>query len=639
MQFRHPEFLYFLFLLAIPVIVHLFQLRKFKKEYFTNVKFLQELDIKTRKSSQIKKWLLLFTRLLLLTFIILAFAQPYKKAENSTSKNNKLYIVLDNSHSMQALGKQGEILKRSIQDLMQNLDEHQTFTLLTNDNSFYDTDIKSIEKDLQNLNFSPNEFSLENQLQRIKSQHTGQHKDILVITDGFSLKDRDLEMLKEFPNLVFYLPKAENLYNASVDNVIVEEDSDEFYKLKVLISEYGTQKNPISVALYNQNEPIAKSIISDKDNEITFSIPKEDFNGYVQIEDNALEYDNTFYFSLSKPEKIKVMSIGQSASSDFLSKIYDDKEFEYSHYEIRSLDYNSIENQGVIILNELTEIPQSLMVTLKSFVENSGSVILIPSANNSVKNLNEFMAQFGNMQFQPLQEQKKLITKISFEHPVFRNVFERKTNNFQYPSIEKSFELKGNFPPILSFEDGTSFLTEISAKDNSVFVFAGPINKENSNFLNSPLVVLSFYNMAKKHNNSTIQSRFMGSDEPFFVDALLSKEEIITLKNENEEFIPLQQIFNRKIKLTFSDFPKTSGVFGVYKKSELITRIGFNYNRTESDLTQNNTGLLNDFKQQNISQFFDEYHTSRTDSDLWRILVVLALLFVAVEILIQKFVK
>src|SRR5690606_36702072 len=154
------------------------------------VKFLQELDIKTRKSSQIIKWLLLITRLLLLTFIILAFAKPYKKAENSTSKNNKLYIVLDNSHSMQALGKQGEILKRSIQDLMQNLVEHKTYSLLTKDNSFYDTDIKSIDKDLQNLNFCPNEFSLENQFHRIISQHTVQHEAILVITHGFSLKDR-----------------------------------------------------------------------------------------------------------------------------------------------------------------------------------------------------------------------------------------------------------------------------------------------------------------------------------------------------------------------------------------------------------------------------------------------------------------
>src|SRR5690606_1372386 len=173
--------------------------------------------------------------------------------------NATLYVVLDNSHSMQAVGKQGEILKRSVQDLLQNINENQTFTLLTNDNSFYDSDIKSVEKDLQNLSFSPNKFSLENQLLRIKSHKTNQDENILVITDGLSLQANDLEALKDYPNLVFHLPKAENRYNASVDSVYVEEDSDEFYKLKVLISEFGTQKNPISVALYNQKEPIAKT--------------------------------------------------------------------------------------------------------------------------------------------------------------------------------------------------------------------------------------------------------------------------------------------------------------------------------------------------------------------------------------------
>src|SRR5690606_37308561 len=472
MQFRHPEILYFLFLLAIPVIIHLFQLRKFKKEYFTNVKFLQELDIKTRKSSQIKKWLLLFTRLLLLSCIILAFAQPYFKAKNATDKNAKLYVVLDNSHSMQALGKQGEILKRSVQDLLQNINENQTFTLLTNDNSFYDSDIKSVEKDLQNLGFSPNKFSLENQLLRIKSQKTNQEENVLVITDGLSLQANDLEALQEFPNLVFHLPKAENNYNASVDSVYVEADSDEFYRLKVLISEYGTQKNPISVGLYNEKETIAKTVVAQGEKEITFSIPKENFNGYVQIEDNALGYDNTYFFSLSKPEKVKVLSIGETTTSEFLSKIYTDEEFDYTHSQIRSLDYNNIENQDVVILNELSEIPQSLMVTLKSFIENSGSVILIPSDKNPIRNLNEFMLQFGNMQFQNTENQKKMVTKISFEHPVFRNVFERKTDNFQYPSLDKSFGLKGNFPPVLSFEDGTSFLSEVTTPNNSLFVFS-----------------------------------------------------------------------------------------------------------------------------------------------------------------------
>ncbi|MGK0323583.1 MAG: hypothetical protein ACJAR4_001625, partial [Psychroserpens sp.] len=57
MQFKHPELLYALLLLIIPIIVHLFQLRKFKSVAFTNVQFLKELTIQTRKSSQIKKWL------------------------------------------------------------------------------------------------------------------------------------------------------------------------------------------------------------------------------------------------------------------------------------------------------------------------------------------------------------------------------------------------------------------------------------------------------------------------------------------------------------------------------------------------------------------------------------------------------
>lgn len=72
MQFKHPEILYFLAFLLIPILVHLFQLQRFVKVPFTNVAFLQKLVLQTRKSSRIKKWLILATRLLLLTALIFA---------------------------------------------------------------------------------------------------------------------------------------------------------------------------------------------------------------------------------------------------------------------------------------------------------------------------------------------------------------------------------------------------------------------------------------------------------------------------------------------------------------------------------------------------------------------------------------
>jgi hypothetical protein len=146
MQFKNPEYLYFFFFLVIPILVHLFQLRKFKKEWFTNVRFLKELVSQTRKSSKIKKWLLLFTRLLLLTFLILAFAQPFQKNNQEVSSDHDLHLLLDNSFSMQAKGNKGELLKRSIQDVMEHFPEDQLFSLYTNDEKFVNIDIKSIPK-------------------------------------------------------------------------------------------------------------------------------------------------------------------------------------------------------------------------------------------------------------------------------------------------------------------------------------------------------------------------------------------------------------------------------------------------------------------------------------------------------------
>jgi hypothetical protein len=91
MQFKHPELLYALFLLLIPIIIHLFQLRRFQKVAFTNVAFLKKVNIQTRKSSQLKKWITLLLRLLAMACIIIAFAQPF--TASTTALNTEKDIV------------------------------------------------------------------------------------------------------------------------------------------------------------------------------------------------------------------------------------------------------------------------------------------------------------------------------------------------------------------------------------------------------------------------------------------------------------------------------------------------------------------------------------------------------------------
>jgi len=642
MQFKHPEILYFLFLLVIPILVHLFQLRRFKKEYFTNVRFLKELSIQTRKSSKIKKWLLLTTRLLLLTCIIIAFAQPFFKAKDTKNSNNEMYIVLDNSFSMQAKGQKGELLKRAVQELLENTPENQNFSLITNSETFWNTDIKSIRTELQNLKYSALPFQLESAMAKIKSKKSAFNKDVVVITDAIGLESKQLKSIDSDFNTYFIIPEAEQKNNASIDSVFIHQTLDDFYEIGFKLSAFGEKDKELPVALYNQNKLIAKTLtkFETKDKTIYFTIPKKDFHGYVSITDNGLEYDNNLYFSISKSKKNNIISIGTAEKSNFLSRIYTNDEFNFNNFSIETLDYNALEKQNTIVLNELDEIPQALQTTLKSFVQKGGNLVLIPSAKTSTANVNPFLKIFGNIQFKSLENKEKLIIKINFNHPLFSGVFENKINNFQYPKTKTSFIIEVSNPAVLYYEDQTAFLTSLSNPISSVYVFAAPINLENSNFQQSPLIVPTFYKMGINNQNNGVNALTIGNNNPFLVDATMSKDEILKVKNNAETFIPVQQILNDKVKLTFNDFPVQAGNFGIYNQKERLQNISFNYNRTESDLAQANEDVLSDYKTiDSIETVFDTLQTDRTDSQIWKWFVIFALLFLVTEMAIIRFVK
>ncbi|HEY6142849.1 MAG TPA: BatA and WFA domain-containing protein, partial [Flavobacterium sp.] len=598
MQFKHPEILYFLFLLVIPILVHLFQLRRFKKEYFTNVRFLKELSIQTRKSSKIKKWLLLATRLLLLTCIIIAFAQPFFKAKDTKNSSNEMYIVLDNSFSMQAKGQKGELLKRAVQELLENTPENQTFSLITNSETFWNTDIKSIRTELQNLKYSALPFQLENAMAKIKSRKSAFNKDVVIITDAVGLEAKQVKSIDSNFNTFFIIPEAEQKNNTSIDSVFIHQTLDDFYEIGLKLSAFGEKDKEVPVALYNQNKLIAKTLtkFETKEKTIYFTIPKKDFHGYASITDNGLEYDNNLYFSISKPRKNNIISIGTPEKSNFLSRIYTNDEFNFNNYAIETLDYNALEKQNTILLNELDEIPQALQTTLKSFVEKGGNLVFIPSSKTSTASINQFLRVFGNIQFKSLENKEKLVTKINFNHPLFSGVFENKINNFQYPKTKTSFGIAGSNPAVLYYEDQTAFLTSISNPISSVYIFTAPINQENSNFQQSPLIVPVFYKMGINNQNNGVNALTIGNNNPFLVDATLSKDEILKIKNDAETFIPVQQMLNEKVKLTFNDYPQQAGNFGIYNQKENLQNISFNYNRTESDLDQANEDAVSDYK-------------------------------------------
>ncbi len=642
MQFKNPKILYFLFLLIIPILVHLFQLRRFKKQEFTNVKLLKELEIQTRKSATIKKWLLLATRLLLLAALILAFAQPFFKAQDFDKKNNELILVVDNSFSMQAKGNSGELLKRTIQDLLENTPEDQQLSVLTNDENFYDTNIRNIQKELQNLNYSSTPFNPAAIITRIEAKKPGVPKDILFISDAVGLKDELKTNLSEASSLYYQTVEANETNNIAIENVQISQVLDQFYELKISIKSYGDFEADVPISMYNGKKLVGKALISKEkpQKEILFTIPKTDFHGYVSIQDNSLSYDNTFYFSISKPQKSNVIAVGNTEKNKFLSRIYNTEEFNYTSTELNTLNYSTLENADAIILNELPIIPNALSVTLKNYYSKGGNIIFIPDVNSSVENYNSFLRNFSNNSLSEKAIKEKQITQISFNHPIYTNVFEKKVSNFQYPKTNATFTINGSNLPILQYEDKSVFLGNITNKLGNLFFFSTSINKENSNFQNSPLIVPTFYNMGQNNNKTGLNAFTIGNNNYTIINETIAKDNVLSVTNAKNSFIPMQQILNNKIKLTFGNYPENSGNYEVLKDKESLKNISFNYPRNESDLSQMNSDYFDSCTKVNsVSTFYSDIHSSRTSNEIWKYFIIATLLFLLLELLIQKFVK
>lgn len=641
MQFKHPEILYFLFLLVIPILVHLFQLRRFKTVYFTNVKLLKELQTQTRKSSKIKKWLLLVTRLLVLTCLIIAFAQPYFKHQNTPKKGNELIIVLDNSFSMQAKGPKGELLKRSIQELLEELPENQSFSLLTNSELYWDTDIKSIQKELQNLDYSALPFQLDYLLNQVEIKKKQVPKDYIIITDAIQAESKKAIELAQNNSVYFIQPKAENLSNISIQNVAISQVMDQFYELKINLQSFGSKKREIPLSVSSSGKKLATTLVQiDKSNtEIKLTIPKKDIQATIHIEDQSLAYDNDFYLSISKPEKAALLAIGSLAQNNFLDRIFTAEEFNFKSTELKSLDYNQIENQEAIVLNELDDLPLALGTTLKAYYEKGGTIIFIPNKNNIPSTLNNFVANFGSLKYGMLSSTEKKITTINFSHPLYQAVFKNKVTNFQYPKVKSSFGLTGN-TAVLHYEDQSIFMGSSTNQLGNFYAFAAPINKQNSNFQNAPLIVPTLYNMGQNQSKTGINAYTIGENQSLILETVLTKDEAVAIQNNDYSFIPLQQILNAKCKLTFGDYPEKAGNYEVIKDEESLKKISFNFARTESDITAINSGIFDTFtKVNNIATVLNDIASERSSSEIWKWFLFGTLLLLCTELLIQKLIK
>ncbi|SDH50690.1 BatA domain-containing protein [Winogradskyella thalassocola] len=641
MQFKNPELLYALFLLVVPILIHLFQLRRFQKVEFTNVKFLKSVKLQTRKSSQLKKWITLLTRMLLLACVIIAFAQPFIPNTEDFNDTQETVIYLDNSFSMQANGRNGTLLNETIQDIINTLPEDESISLFTNNKTYRNTTVKALKNDLIQLTHSPTQLNYDAAYLKGKqlfSNQGGATKNLVLVSD-FQQKENLLNFETDSTiQLKLVQPKSTLVSNISIDSIFVSNTTAETLDLIVKLSNESKPIDNVTISLFNDDVLLTKSAIDiDKEAEATFTIPNNKvLNGKLMIDDAGLQYDNTFYFNVNSKPKIKVLAINESADDSFLNRIYTDDEFDYKSFKLNTLNFNLIPNQNLIILNELNTISNALKTALVAFKNDGGKLVIIPSNEIDLETYNQIFSDLNINALGNQNTNEKRITSINYDHPLLANAFYSKVTNFQYPKIEKSYRFSSNSNAILSYEDGSPFLVG----NTNAYAFSSALNSENSNFKNSQLIIPVLYNMGLQSLKLSKLYYTIGQPNTIAIQTAIGQDDILTLDLEETSVIPLQKTYSKSVVLETEDFPNTAGILHVKNKETILQNLSFNYNRVESNLSYYDLSTLNNATvDHSLETTINTIKSSTNVNALWKWFVIFALAFLIVEMLLLKYLK
>lgn len=675
MQFLFPTFLWALAFLAIPVIIHLFYFRRFRKVYFTNVRFLKEVKEDTSARSKLRNLLVLLARLLALLFLIFAFAQPFIPQDTEVKAGRKaVSVFVDNSFSMSALSEDVPLLdkaKQRAREIVQAYGVEDRFQILTNDFEGRHQRLVSQEDALaliDELTVSPNVKELSKVMTRQgQALATGdiENKVSYLISD-FQKNITDLGDNQDTALSVNLLPlQAVQERNISIDSAwfaapvqMLNQNNPLIVQVRNLSKEVA-ENIRLSIRYDGQTKPVgtleipAESVVTDTVN-VSILRPGR-YDAELMITDYPVQFDDHYHFAFDVDEKINVLVVNGGTSNRYLEAAFGGiSYFQLTTQLSQNLDYSSFSDYHMIVLHELDAVSTGLASELQQYVENGGNLLVFPSRSAQLATYQSFLSSFPANELTAWQDQAREVGNLNTEEFIFSDVFENRDDNLLLPSTQGNFGLTNysnrREEPLMQYRDGNRFLVKYQVGQGHLYLSTVPVNEEVNNLVrNGEIFIPMLYKMAISSGYQKPIAYTIGRDQLIVANHQANSGEIVyKLKGSDEEFIPEQRIVGSKVYLSVGEQVREAGYYQLFLNSdEILDQYAFNYDRKESDLAYYNVEDLQNVVGSGFSIIempeavpFSTLIEERSQGIvLWRWCLILTLVFLAVEILLLRFWK
>ncbi len=675
MHFTEPLFLIGYVAILVPILIHLFNFRRYKTFYFSNVKMLQDIAEKTKRESQLKHLIVLCLRILGIAALVTAFAQPYIPSRQQNSQSGNLVtIYVDNSFSMDGNTPDATLFYDGVENARRIINSFQyadQFVVYNND--FSAQQARSLNKDealkvLDNWSTSPNSRSWSELLTFEKNAcaESGKRNLFHYYISDFQKNNFDFTQYKrEDSGSTFLIDMpAKETDNVSIDSCwflspVFREGQQATLNVRVRNCGDGDViKLPLKLYVNGEQKAMAAIDVtanSFADYQLNYTLSSAGIqNAFLEVEDMPITFDNKLFFTYEVSDATHVAVIYPNTPNRYLNALYaKDSVFSCATMPVGKIDYSCFKNSSLIVLSEIESISSGLSDELAQYVNNGGTLLVLPSTKMNGASWDAFLGILNCPQYGNLVAQELKVGSINQESSYFKGSLQGGGERLDFPKATQYFSFKNlhSDENIMTFENGEPALFVNNIGKGRVILSAVAANDDFGNIHKHALFFIPLHNAGIRSVMQRQLYNVIGKDHAQSIAKQMEgAEDVLTLKLQGgeTEYIPEQRNLGNETMLYFNDQLNEAGLYDVTLDGATVTSIAFNYDRKESQLTYYTEDEIGDFiKSQGDSCSIELIDAASKDitqnvaesihgHPLWRWFVLLALIFLAGEVAVLR---
>ncbi len=655
MHFQQPGFLWGLLLILLPIIIHLFQFRKFKTIYFPGVFRLVEQLNASKKQKTIKHWWLLITRSLAIFFLVMSFSMPSCNEQHQvTTLENKIVVVIDCSPSMM-LQNNGEVLlekaKNAGRKIIKNANANTKFAIIANHSQMSQQWLDSraalnVISEIQGNQIPESLADWMKNIDPLIASNDGSNLFVYLITDA---KQDVFEGYKNinYTNAIWKVVEIESTdpINFSIDSAYITNPWNTNNKSQTITTQVSCSQTDfvgsLNVQLISDDKIIGNSkaeFNKQKKLEVNFLLPNVSINKLqLRLEDNAIQADNALLLYLNKSEEFPLVVSG---NNPFVNKLISSQSI-FQVTPFSGFDKMNPEVKTAVICNA-EAINTKTLSSISELTQKGVNVVCIPQTKNI--NVDDF---FG-MKVK-LKKEKYAILSNGLNNDIFKSAFtEAIDEKTQMPFVTEYFQIEKQIDPnwqtILTLENNDPILLKKESGNGTIWLWMSDFESGSVSFAKSSLFLPLFTQlfMGSFHESKSILG-FLNSNNPMPISHVkeFNIEKGAVLRNEQSEWMVNLEMSEYGLAFNTQFQSNKPGYYGLCpsKENKFKEIVALNALRTEKDLKSISLERKKEMQQLGVKfveeqQMLNKLTMIQADNSLWRLFLWLSALFFAVEVVL-----